>query len=215
MAIDSANDGNFNTRNPEEAIRLIENLASCNSTKNTNFERKNSAPALGKEQLKDVKAKLDSVHKLLRKQVSFAEDVEAVDVDSDMDEEKDVNFVSGSGFQNQRSGNQSGYRNSYCNGQKNEYNQSSQYQKPYSSTYNSSNKPYGNSYYQNQTQQTRESKIEYMFDQVLEGPQKLMVNFNGKIDDVYSELNTKFESLNTHVRKLETQVVQTVDTIKR
>ena len=54
-----------------------------------------------------------------------------------------------------------------------------------------------------------------MLDQVLEGPQKLMVNFNGKIDDVYSELNTKFESLNTHVRKLETQVVQTVDTIKR
>ena len=31
---------------------------------------------------------------------------------------------------------------------------------------------------------------------------------------VYTELNSKFESLNTHVRKLETQVVQTGDTIK-
>jgi len=48
-----------------------------------------------------------------------------------------------------------------------------------------------------------------MFDQVLEGPQKLMVNFNGKIDVVYTEQNSKFEFLNTHVRKLETQVVQT------
>ena len=74
------------------------------------------APALGKEQLEDVKAKLNSVHKLLKKKVSFAEDVEAVDVDSDMGEEEDVNFFSGSDFQNQRSGNQSGYRNSYGNG---------------------------------------------------------------------------------------------------
>ena len=43
----------------------------------------------------------------------------------------------------------------------------------------------------------------------------MIVNFNGKIDAVYSELNSKFESLNTHVRKLETQVVQTAYTIKR
>ena len=40
MALDSASDGNFNTRNPEEAVRLIENLASSNSTNNTDFERK-------------------------------------------------------------------------------------------------------------------------------------------------------------------------------
>ena len=90
-------------------------------------KEKISAPAIGKEQLEDVKTKLDSVHKLLKKHVSFAEDAEAVDADSDMDEEEDVNFVSGSGFQNQRSENQSGYINSYGNGQKSGYNQSSQY----------------------------------------------------------------------------------------
>ena len=215
MALDSASDGNFKTRNPEEAVRLIENLASSNYTKKTDFERKKLAPALGKEQLEDVKAKLDSVHKLLKKQVSFPEDVEAVDVDSDMDEEEDVNFINGSGFHNQRSGNQSGYRNSYNNSQKSAYNQNSQYQKPFSSNYNSSNKAYGSSFYQNPPPQTRESKIASMLNQVLEGQQKLMVNFNGKIDDIYTELNSKFESLNTHVRKLETQVVQTGDTIKR
>ena len=215
MALASASDGNFNTRNPEEAIRLIENLASSNNTKNTDFERKKLAPALGKEQLEEVKAKLDSVHKLLKKQVSFAEDVDAVDVNSDMEEEEDVNFVSGSGFQNQRFGNQSGYRNFYGNGQKSGYNQSSQYQKPYNNNYKRNNKPYGNSYYQNQPHQTKESKTKSMLDQVLEGQQKLMVNFDGKIDVVYSELNSKFESLNTHVRKLETQVVKTAHTIKR
>ena len=109
----------------------------------------------------------------------IAEDVEAVYVDSDIDGEEDVNVVSGSGFQNQRSGNQSGYINSFGNGQKSGYNQSSQYLKPFSS-----NRTYGNSFYQNQPSQTRDSKIEFMFDQVLEGRHKLMVNFNGKIDVV-------------------------------
>ena len=54
-----------------------------------------------------------------------------------------------------------------------------------------------------------------MLDQVLEGQQKLMVNFNGKIDAVYTELNSKFESLNNHVRKLEIHVVKTGETVKR
>ena len=66
MALDTASEGNFNTRNPEEAVRLIENLTSSNSTKNTYFERRKSA-TLGKEEMDDVKAKLDSVHKLLKK----------------------------------------------------------------------------------------------------------------------------------------------------
>ena len=101
MALDTASDGNFNTRNPEEVVRLIENLASSNSIKNTDFERRKSA-TLGKEEMDDVKAKLDSVHKLLKKQVSFAEDMEAVEINSDGDLEEDVNFISDTSFQNQR-----------------------------------------------------------------------------------------------------------------
>ena len=88
-------------------MRLIDNLASNNITKNTDFERNKSTTTLGKEKLENGKAKLDSVYKLLKNHVSYAEDVKAVDFDSDMDEEEDVNFVSGSGFQNQRSRNQS------------------------------------------------------------------------------------------------------------
>ena len=56
----------------------------------------------------DVKANLASVHKLINKQVSFAEDVEVVDVNSDGDFEEDVNFNSGTGFQNQKPRNQNG-----------------------------------------------------------------------------------------------------------
>ena len=79
MALDASSNGNFNTRNPEEAVKVIENLASSNSTKNTDFERKRSATILGNDQMDEVKAKLDSVHKLLKKQVSFVEDAEAVE----------------------------------------------------------------------------------------------------------------------------------------
>lgn len=60
------------------------------------------------------------------------------------------------------------------------------------------------------TPTTQESKIEGLLDQVLEGQQKLNVEFNGKIDVVYTNLNDKFEALNSHVNKLETQVVETI-----
>ncbi|KAL1203420.1 hypothetical protein V5N11_014346 [Cardamine amara subsp. amara] len=43
MALDAASNGNFNTRYPEDAVVLIENLASSNSTKNADFERKKQA----------------------------------------------------------------------------------------------------------------------------------------------------------------------------
>ena len=121
MSLDTASDGNFNTRNPEEAERLIENLASNNSTKNTDFERRKSA-TLGKEEIDDVKAKLDSVHKLLKKQVSVTEDVEVVDVNSEKDFEEVVNFINGTGFHNQKPGNQSRKINSYGNGQRSNFN---------------------------------------------------------------------------------------------
>ena len=97
MTLATVSEGKFNNRNPEEAVRLIENLASSNSTKNIDSYRRKSATQR-KEELDDVKAKLDSVHKLLKKQVSFAEDMEAVDVNSDEDFEEDMNFISGTDF---------------------------------------------------------------------------------------------------------------------
>ena len=86
------------------------------------------------------------------------------------------------------------------------FNQSSQYQKPYSNNYNN-NMSYGNSYYQQPPPPTQESKIEEMVDKVLEAQQRMTLDFNGKIDFVYTNLNTKFETLSTHMKKLEMQVV--------
>ncbi|XP_024009361.1 uncharacterized protein LOC112084457 [Eutrema salsugineum] len=43
----------------------------------------------------------------------------------------------------------------------------------------------------------------------------MTVDFNGKIDALYLDLNGKIEVLNTHVKKLDTQVAQTTESVKR
>ena len=79
-------------------MKVIENLASSNITKNTDFERKKSATIIGNDQMDEVKAKLDSVHKLLRKQACLVEHAEAVDTEGRSEVEEDVNFIGGTGF---------------------------------------------------------------------------------------------------------------------
>lgn len=53
-----------------------------------------------------------------------------------------------------------------------------------------------------------------MLDQVLEGQQKMGVDFNKKLDSVHTELNRKFEIVYTHVKKLDVQVAQTIEPVK-
>ena len=76
----------------------------------------------------ELKAKLDSVHKLLRKQACLFENAEAVDTEGKAEVEEDVNFIGGIGFQ--RSGNKNGnfYR------QRSNFNQSSQQRNPTTTT---------------------------------------------------------------------------------
>ena len=61
----------------------------------------------------EVKAKLDSVHNLLRKQVCLVENVETVDTEGRAEVEEDVNFIGRIGFQG--CGNQGENINSYGN----------------------------------------------------------------------------------------------------
>ena len=47
IALDASSNGNFNTRNPGEAVKVIENLASSNSTKTLILRGKVLPPSLG------------------------------------------------------------------------------------------------------------------------------------------------------------------------
>ena len=62
---------------------------------------------------------------------------------------------------------------------------------------------YGNSSYQKPPPPTQESKIEAMLDRVLEGQQSMTVDFNGNIDSVNNNLNTKFEIVGTEIRTVD------------
>ncbi|KAL1194513.1 hypothetical protein V5N11_010419 [Cardamine amara subsp. amara] len=224
MALDATSNINFNTRYPEDAVVLIENLASSNSTKNVDFERKKQAGNLEGNHIAEVKAKLDTMHNLMmgKKQVQFVVKVEVFEPDNEQ-EEQDVNYVSGIGFQH--FGNSQGNRsynggsprgNSSGNPSSSNYrgNQTSQYQKPFQSG-SSFTKNYGSSSYQNIPPPTPTSKMESMLEKLLEGQQKITVDFNGKLDSLYTDLYGKIEQLNIHVKKLDTQVAQTARAVKR
>ena len=111
MALDTASEGNFSTQNPHDAVKLIDNLASSNSTKN--IGKAKSVSFLGKEQINEFQSQLDNVQRLLNKQICSVEDAETAEDQVD----EDVNWISGAGFQ--RSGNQGGNRN--FSGQRSNY----------------------------------------------------------------------------------------------
>ena len=77
-------------------MRVIENLA---SSKNTDIENRRSGATLRNDQMDEFRAKLDSVHKILRKQTCLVEDAKAVDTEGRAEVEEDLNFIGGTGFQ--------------------------------------------------------------------------------------------------------------------
>ena len=54
-----------------------------------------------------------------------------------------------------------------------------------------------------------------IIDQIEEGQLKLTLDFNGKIDVFYTNLSIKIEALNARLTKVEVQVVQTREDVKR
>ena len=89
MALDTTSEENFDTGNFEEAVRLIENLASSNSTKNTAIERKKLADTW-------IRSRWLKLNQSWTVFVNFsgnmlAEDVKTVDTEGDRGEEEDVN----------------------------------------------------------------------------------------------------------------------------
>lgn len=165
--------------NPEEVVRLIEDLAYTNSTKNTDYERKKSVDSLEKGQMAEVKAKLDTVHNLLKKHVSFTKGVETDEAAEKNEFEEDVKNFSKTGFQNWRFGNQQGNINFNDTSERCNFsnNQNSLYQNLYNrNNYNSSfTRNYGASSYKTSVEATQERKLESMIDQAMEGQQKMTV----------------------------------------
>lgn len=54
-----------------------------------------------------------------------------------------------------------------------------------------------------------------MMQQLLASHQKQSQDINTRLDDIYGELNGKFEGLSTHVKSLEIKIAPTAEVIKR
>ncbi|KAL1223420.1 hypothetical protein V5N11_003482 [Cardamine amara subsp. amara] len=222
VALDASSEGNFKTRKPSEANKLIENLAASNSAMNADFERKRLVSGVENSQMAEVKARLDTMHNLLvnKKSVHFTQDVEAFKSDEGAIEE-DVNYVNGSGFGGKRFVNyQSNSRNFSGNTQESNYgtNQNSGFtprqrvRKEYKR--GSFTKNYENSSHQKQQVTYPESEIKLMLDKILESQQQMKADFNGKIDVLYDDLHGEIEDLNDHVKGLDVKVSQTASSSK-
>lgn len=74
---------------------------------------------------------------------------------------------------------------------------------------------FNNSSYQKPPPKTEGSRIELMLDQVLENQKKLIVNFNDKIDNVYTDLSLKIKALNARLKKVEVEEILTRNTVQR
>ncbi|KAL1225361.1 hypothetical protein V5N11_009019 [Cardamine amara subsp. amara] len=173
----------------------------------------------------EVKTKLDTVHNLLvnKKSVHFAQEVEVFESDDGATEE-DVNYVNGSGFNGKRYGNYQGnFKNYGQNNQMGNYgnNQNSSGYMPKTDAQNgqrsNSNftRTYGNSYYQTPPTKIPDFELKDMLERILEEQQKMTVDFNGKIDALYTDFHGKCDSLNNHVKRLESQFAKSVANSKR
>ena len=97
MALDAARNGNFNTRYPADVTPLIENLASNNSTKNADVERKKIGGAVSGNQMAEVNAKLDWVHNLLtaHKHMHFAAEEQTIAPEPENESKEGVFYTDG------------------------------------------------------------------------------------------------------------------------
>ena len=100
--LDAASQGNFKTKTPEEATRLIENVASSTSAKKTDLERRKMAENSNGDRISEVKETSDSVHAFVigDEQVRFTDESQTFLREGD--EEEHVDLIDETGFRKQR-----------------------------------------------------------------------------------------------------------------
>lgn len=110
--LDIASEGNFNTRSPDEARRLIEIVTSGKGLKKMEVERGDTVESVVENQLAKVKATLESVQALLLGQNHSKSD--NGDEDVLPDQGKSVESIGITGFKDHRLGFNSGsFTNNY------------------------------------------------------------------------------------------------------
>ncbi|XP_010468765.1 PREDICTED: uncharacterized protein LOC104748884 [Camelina sativa] len=205
MALDTASKGDFSTNTANEANALIENLAASNSNHGTDYDRTVRVNSVETDAIKDLTAKVNLLLKRDHQSVNLCEEhaggyadfvAETYQEGTEEDQiypprPQQSNFAQG--FQNKGTG----------------FGGSNFQQKPQVNNFAEGYQPVAP-----QATVSQESKVEQMMHALMENQKKNATEVTVKIDSMYSELNRRIESLNSHMRVLENQVAQSAARVK-
>ncbi|KAG7552323.1 Aspartic peptidase domain superfamily [Arabidopsis thaliana x Arabidopsis arenosa] len=240
----TASNGDFTTNTVQEGRDLIENLPTSNSNASTDFDRTTRSNDSDAKQIAELKGMMNQLLRNQNRAVNACETIgngnaEAFqEFDDSFNQEEEVNYVGTQGFYQNR-----GYNNNFNNNFRNTSNlsyrnpnvenpQDQRYPQPkpfQNASYGGNNfqprAPFNNNNNNNnkvpfqagpvQAAPSQGSKLEMMMQELLASHHATSRDINVKIENIYGELNGKFESLSTHVKKLEIQVAQTSEAVKR
>ncbi|XP_010468672.1 PREDICTED: uncharacterized protein LOC104748776 [Camelina sativa] len=212
MALDSTSKGDFSTNTANEANALIENLAASNSNHGTDYDRTVWVNAVETDAIKDLTAKGNLLLKRDHQVVNMCEEQAGgyADFGAETYQEgkEEVNYMGGQGnFQN-RGFNQNFRNHPHLSYRSNNV-ENPQDQKPQVNNFAQGYQPVAP-----QAAVSQESKLEQMMHALMENQKKNTTEVTVKIDNMYSELNGRIESLNSHMRVLENQVAQSAARVK-
>ncbi|CAA7033653.1 unnamed protein product [Microthlaspi erraticum] len=219
------------TKSKEGAFELIENLAASSSNKNAEYDRTVSTVSVkgssaDAKKIEELTAKVNLLMKAQQKSVHFVDENDApisqeFGGEEDEDDQMEVNYVNGQAFcaepwfqlelqkpsehvlqEHQRrepsgSGEDLAPNQNRSQGGNQQKAQFSNQQQPSGSSNNSND------------------ELKGMMQQMLMNQQKSTAETHLKIDTMYNDLNGKYEAVWTHVKKLDVQVAQTAEAVKR
>ncbi|KAF2608272.1 hypothetical protein F2Q68_00044215 [Brassica cretica] len=227
-ALNAASNGDFMTQTTEGPHALIENMAASSSNKNEETDRSKKVNSMDTRKIDDLAAKVDLLLKNNQNQIYVMEETNLEPGTTDAaaetkTSEEDQQEVSKKIMQFKNYHPNPNVRNN-----------------PHLFSYktnpdNPNDRSKGNHQAQNQSQNRQNNpqaapatasgppdELKGMKQQLLQGQQiqgkvlnQVTTEINTRMDNMFTELNSKYDAVASHIRQMDVQIAQTAETIKR
>ncbi|XP_013699867.2 uncharacterized protein LOC106403597 [Brassica napus] len=206
-ALNAASNGDFMTQTTEGAHALIENMAASSSNKNEETGRSKKVNSMDTRKIDDLAAKVDL-------EPGTADATE--ETKTSEENQQEVSYINGQGWQFKNYHPNPNVRNN-----------------PHMFSYktNPDNPNQAQNHFQNKqnnphaapaTASGPPDELKGMMQQLLQGQQiqrkalkQVTTEINTQMDNMFMELNSKYDVVASHIRQMDVQIVQTAETIKR
>ena len=206
-ALNAASNGDFMTQTTEGAHALIKNMAASSSNKNEETGRSKKVNSMDTRKIDDLAAKVDL-------EPGTADATE--ETKTSEENQQQVSYINGQGWQFKNYHPNPNVRNnphmfSYKTNPDNPNQAQNQFQ-------NKQNNPHAAP----ATASGPPDELKGMMQQLLQGQQiqrkalkQVTTEINTQMDNMFMELNSKYDVVASHIRKMNVQIAQTAETIKR